>query len=272
MISLGPFSVPAEPLMLAAAFIISSAVGKRAAFAQRKEIEYALYSVMLVGIFVARLAFVIQYWDLYRRRPLGMLDIRDGGFAPWVGVFAAVGMALYYLIRARINQRAMLLSLSAGVLTLSIGAGTAWVWQRNNASVRLPTQTLMGLDNKPLQLDTLRGKPVIINLWASWCPPCRHEMPVLQQAQFSNPDIVFVFANQGETAADATHYLMAQQLVMSNVVLDAHRDIARLLGANALPTTLFFDRAGILVDERTGELSAASLASRLALVRANITR
>ena len=272
MISLGPFAVPAEPLLLAAALIISSAVGKRAAFAQRKEIEYALYSVMLVGIFVARLAFILQYWDLYRLRPLGMLDIRDGGFLVWAGVIAAIGMAIYYLLRARINQRAMFLALSAGMLTLSIGAGTVWAWQRNTANVRLPTQTLMGLDNKPLRLDTLRGKPVIINLWASWCPPCRHEMPVLQQAQSSNPDIVFVFANQGETAADVTHYLTTQHLEMSNVVLDVNRDIARLLGAKGLPTTLFFDRAGRLVDERTGELSAASLASRLALVRATTSR
>lgn len=272
MISLGPFAVPAEPLLLAAAFIISNAVGRRAAFAQRKEIEYALYTVMLVGISIARLAFVIQYWDLYRLRPLGILDTRDGGFLPWVGVFAAIGIALYYLMRARIDRRAMLLAIAAGILTLSIGAGTAWIWQRNNASVRLPTQTLMSLNNKLLQLDTLRGKPVIINLWASWCPPCRHEMPVLQQAQSSNPDIVFVFVNQGETAADATHYLMAQHLAMSNVLLDANRDIARQLGAKALPTTLFFDRTGRLVDERTGELSAASLASRLELVRANTSR
>ena len=82
----------------------------------------------------------------------------------------------------------------------------------------------------------------------------------------------FVFANQGDGASAAQRYLMAGQLGLVNVVLDPGASLGRSIGSRALPTTLFYDASGRLVDTHLGELSAASLASKLALLRKNTNR
>ena len=104
----------------------------------------------------------------------------------------------------------------------------------------------------------------MVNLWATWCPPCQREMPVLQKAQAARPDVHFVFVNQGESAQQVAAYLARSGLQLRNVLLDAKGDAGTALGHRALPTTLFFDAEGRLVDTRLGELSEASLAERLA--------
>lgn len=95
------------------------------------------------------------------------------------------------------------------------------------------------------------------------CPPCRREMPVLQQAQAQRGDVHFVFLNQGETPSRVQAFLATQPQALRNVLLDTEGRLGVQRGHRALPTTLFFDAQGRLVDTRVGELSAASLAERL---------
>src|SRR5690606_40886240 len=59
---------------------------------------------------------------------------------------------------------------------------------------------LTKLEGGEVRLPTFIGQPTVVNLWATWCPPCRREMPVLRDAQQRYPDIAFIFANQGESA------------------------------------------------------------------------
>jgi hypothetical protein len=91
-------------------------------------------------------------------------------------------------------------------------------------------------------------------------------MPVLAGAQAAHPDIAFVFANQGEPVEAVKAYLAAQRLAMQNVLLDGPSVLARRTGSGGLPTTLFFNARGELVDRRMGELSPATLAQGLALL------
>jgi hypothetical protein len=73
----------------------------------------------------------------------------------------------------------------------------------------------------------------------------------------------FVFANQGEYAPTVQKYLKVNQLTLSNVLMDPGKKLGQYLGSMALPTTLFFDASGHLVDTHLGALSSASLASKL---------
>ncbi len=107
------------------------------------------------------------------------------------------------------------------------------------------------------------GKPMIVNLWASWCPPCRREMPLLAAAQKRETWASFVFANQGENRATVQGYLSAGQLELANVVMDRDTRIGFVAGSSALPITLFYDASGQLVATHQGALSAASLTKRL---------
>ena len=112
------------------------------------------------------------------------------------------------------------------------------------------------------------GKPTVVNLWTTWCPPCRREMPVLEQAQAANPDANIVFVNQGEEAATIAAFLDRHGLALRNVLVDPQRRTGAALGHRALPTTLFFDAQGRLADTRIGELSQATLTQRLTSLRA----
>ena len=111
------------------------------------------------------------------------------------------------------------------------------------------------------------GKPLVVNLWASWCPPCRREMPVLAAAQKQEKWASFVFANQGENATTVQRYLSASQLDLVNVLLDRETKLGWVAGSSALPLTLFYDASGRLVATHLGALSDASLANRLNTLR-----
>ncbi|MEO6170588.1 MAG: TlpA disulfide reductase family protein, partial [Lysobacter sp.] len=97
----------------------------------------------------------------------------------------------------------------------------------------------------------------------TWCPPCRREMPVLAEGQQARTDVEFVFANQGEGPDLIREYLQGEGLALNNVLLDPFSSLMHEMGARGLPTTLFFDAGGRLVDFHMGELTHAGLASKL---------
>ena len=107
------------------------------------------------------------------------------------------------------------------------------------------------------------GRPLVVNLWATWCGPCRHEMPLLADAQKKRPDVAFAFANQGEDAATAQRYLTDSGLALDHVLLDLGKAIGAAAGSRALPVTLFFTADGRLVDTHVGALTAGSLDAAL---------
>jgi thiol-disulfide isomerase/thioredoxin len=193
-----------------------------------------------------------------------MLDVRDGGWNALAGVAAALVYAVAVALRSPALRKPLAAASAAAAAVwftgvLLLGATSPQV-------TRLPELTFRALDGTPVPLAALRGKPVVVNLWATWCPPCRREMPVLQQAQAKHGEVHFVFLNQGETAERVQRWLATQPQPLRNVLLDPHGELGAQRGHRALPTTLFFDAQGRLVDTRVGELSAASLAERLSRI------
>ncbi len=258
--AVGSLAIPTRPFFFLVAVLGALAVGNRLAKRSGMEVERALWSVLFVGVASARLAFVLIYWPSYIGRPWTVLDLRDGGMNVVVGIAGAIFMALFLAVRNRPQRRPILASLMVG---LALWGAMTTALQAGKATTPIPAITLPDLGGKSVALQSFTGKPVIINLWASWCPPCRREMPVLQEAQKTHKDIIFVFANQGESADAVRAYLIAHALQMENVLIDRHGAIAKQARAAGLPTTLFFDRHGTLVDTRIGELSHASLEERL---------
>jgi thiol-disulfide isomerase/thioredoxin len=238
---------------------VSALIGRR----QKKPNSGNVLSDMLVAaLLAARVAFVITWFELYRAAPWSMLDIRDGGFTPWAGIAAALLVALWHGWRNPAGRKPLLIAVAAGALAWSAMFGVRHMI--DNEPATLPTTPLMTLAGAPADLATLAaGRPMAVNLWASWCPPCRREMPVLVAAQQQYPGVAMAFVNQGESADTAQHFLSAAQLQLSNVLLDAGTALGKQVGSMALPTTLFYDKHGRLIDTHLGELSAASLANKL---------
>jgi thiol-disulfide isomerase/thioredoxin len=263
-VNLGPFAVQVSHLLLLASVLVAAGVGHLGGRRQKTDIGNVLVGMLWAALLAARLAFVAIWFDVYRNAPWSMLDIRDGGFTPWAGLVAALLVAIWHGWHCAALRKPLIWALVWGAMTGA--AGTLTLGMAQNQS--LPTVELQTLAGEPTNLAAMaKGKPMVVNLWASWCPPCRREMPVLAAAQQIETQVTFVFANQGEDAAAAQRYLSVGQLGLANVLLDADTGLGRAIGSTALPTTLFYDANGRLVDTHLGELSAASLASKLNQLR-----
>jgi thiol-disulfide isomerase/thioredoxin len=154
--------------------------------------------------------------------------------------------------------------LAAGVLLLA-GAFFALRLMENATLPKAPLSTLAGrITNLPA---VAAGKPAVVNLWATWCPPCRMELPFLAEAQQQEPGIAFVFVDQGEDAVTVDRYLSAVRLNLSNVMLDTGNKIGREIGSTGLPITLFYDAEGRMVDSHLGALSPSLLSGKLIRLR-----
>ena len=128
---------------------------------------------------------------------------------------------------------------------------------------RLPDISLRNADGETVKLTDYQGGPLVINLWATWCPPCRREMPVLEEAQRQRPDLTFLFVNQAESMQSVSTFLATQGLSLDNVLFDGSGRLGQAVGSMALPTTLFYSANGSLLASHLGELSEASLARAL---------
>jgi thiol-disulfide isomerase/thioredoxin len=263
-INVGPLSVQVSHLLLLLALLLAAGVGRWVGRRQKITIGYVLIDMFWVGLLGARLAFVVSWFELYSSAPWTLLDIRDGGFTPWAGLLAAACMAIWRGWQQPALHKPLLWGVTAGALAWGV-MSTALDSMGNSNKKTLPTMTLLTLAAQPTTLaEVAQGQPLVVNLWASWCPPCRREMPVLAAAQQHEKEVAFVFANQGEDAATVFRYLQASQLELKNVLFDAGAQLGPVVGSTALPTTLFYDASGQLVNVHLGELSKASLANQLA--------
>lgn len=263
MVSLGPIPLPL--VLLVAALLVAVAVGRWAAPAHgdapRLPVAGVFLDMLMVGLLAGRLVFVLQWWPLYAADPWSVLRPGDGGYSVWAGVLAGLAFGAWRARRTPALRRPLVWGAAAGLASWAVLAGMLVVMQR--AAVQLPTAELSRLEGGRVRLADMTGRPMVVNLWATWCPPCRREMPVLAQAQAANAGVQFVFVNQGEGEHTVRGYLREGGLQLRNVVLDASSAVSQQTGARGLPTTLFFAADGRLVDVHMGELTHAGLAQKL---------
>lgn len=120
-------------------------------------------------------------------------------------------------------------------------------------------------DGRFVRLSDLKGKPVVLNFWATWCPPCRAEMPELVKAA-ADKDIVVLEVNDGEDRSVVEDFATAYGMSMP-VVLDKAGVLNERYLVQGLPTTYFVDSEGKLSSVVMGQISPEQLESRLAAIR-----
>jgi thiol-disulfide isomerase/thioredoxin len=126
------------------------------------------------------------------------------------------------------------------------------------AGAEAPNFTLRLDDGRFLTLHDLRGRPVMINFWASWCGPCRLEMPdIVAQAQ-ADPDLVVLAVNVQETMAHVQPFAEEFHMTMP-VALDANAELRNLYQVRGMPSSVFIDRTGNISIIWTGILDGALL-------------
>ena len=128
-----------------------------------------------------------------------------------------------------------------------------------------PTFSLPSLadPSHDLSLATFRGRPLVINFWASWCVPCRTEMPLLETAfRSERRKVAFLGIDANDTSSAARAFL-AQVHVTYPAVSDASGTVATKYGLYGLPTTVFISPAGKVIGRHIGELHTGTLHAAL---------
>jgi cytochrome c biogenesis protein CcmG/thiol:disulfide interchange protein DsbE len=118
-----------------------------------------------------------------------------------------------------------------------------------------PEVSLMDLSGNPVSLSSYKGHPLIVNFWATWCGPCKVEMPLLQLYSQRYPDLRLVGINNDETADTINKFLKANNLQIE-VLLDTGGVVANQFQVFGFPTTYFVDADGIMRAIYVGELDA----------------
>ena len=125
--------------------------------------------------------------------------------------------------------------------------------------------SLPDLDGQQVTLAEFQGKPVVINFWATWCPPCRLEMPEFQRAYEENQedDLVILAVNEAEQSEVVRSFFYDQMGYTFTPLLDEEGQVAEAYGAIGLPSTFFVNAAGEVTAVHRGALSQAQLQNYL---------
>ena len=97
-----------------------------------------------------------------------------------------------------------------------------------------------------LRVSASRGKVVVVNFWATWCQPCRQEMPALQRVAGTEPDIVFLEIDLQEPGDKVRSFMDQLALDRLQPILDTDGATTRRFGVLSLPSTFFIDRTGVI--------------------------
>ena len=131
-----------------------------------------------------------------------------------------------------------------------------------------PDFQLPNLDYEPMSLNELRGKPVVLNFWATWCPPCVDEMPYLQEIheEYSDKGLILLAINIGESPTTVENFLQNNNLALP-VLLDVGGVVAQQYSILRVPTTFFIDGDGVIQEKRIGPfINAAQIEEQLSKI------
>lgn len=176
------------------------------------------------------------------------------------------------------NRRLVVLA-AAGLAAAAIGAGTAWRRARQDAedvgppevSIDLWTLEFLSVDGAPVKMASWRGRPLLLNFWATWCGPCVIEMPLLDRFAREQPPRGWRVLALAVDQPDPVRRFVAERTLTLPVAIAGSigLDLSRHLGnaGGGLPFTAAFASTGAAVQHRLGAVTPELLASWKASTR-----
>ena len=158
--------------------------------------------------------------------------------------------------------------LTGAVAAVAAGAGAGVAWWRSQPQAMGPgveaqlwSQTFETPDGKPFAMAGLQGRPLLVNFWATWCPPCVRELPLLSRFAQEQPQVQLL-GLAVDQAAPVQKFLARQPLAFPVAMAGAGGStLTRTLGnvTGGLPFSILFDTRGNVKQRKIGELSSADL-------------
>lgn len=257
VVQLGPLIFAADRLLAIALLLaFTVAVGKIGERTGRDTTKAVIWAVV-AGILAARLGYIIKHLDAYSQDWWAALALWQGGFNAWVGIAVAAAALVAML---GLNRTSGVSVAATAALALAWAGGTALLKPPPQALPAMPV--LVTLDGGRIEPESLAGRPYVVNLWATWCPPCRRELPMLAEVA-SASEVPILLVNQGESAGQVERYLADSGISAEDIALDAGAALMRSIEGGALPTTLFVNARGQVVETHLGEISRAALLDQI---------
>jgi peroxiredoxin len=137
--------------------------------------------------------------------------------------------------------------------------------------VKAPDFTVLDYDGKEVKLSDFIGTPIVLNFWASWCPPCKAEMPHFNKVseEYAKDDLLFLMVDlaegQRETVESSKKFIEDNQYTFT-VLFDTKQDAAAQYGIRAIPSTFFIDKDGNIVAGKQGGMEEEVLRKAIKLI------
>ncbi|MGO9411407.1 MAG: peroxiredoxin family protein [Spirochaetia bacterium] len=274
-VTLGHFTIPlrflAAGACLAAAILVARVALRRHRHL-RAVVTERLANAVVIFIAAWKLAPVILHPLDFFHDPLSLLMGAPGIAGLVAGIAAASVYAVFALVRPRRLRRASVLPLFLFAAVIAAGVGLEAVGSRSATPGPLaPAFSLPTLSGNSVSLTSLRGRVVVVNFWATWCPPCRAELPAL--ADFARGQgaagAVLLSVNQTstETSEEAVRAFVKKYEIVTDVLLDGTGAAARAWDVQAYPSTFVVDPKGRVSAKRTGAVDLAWLRGEVADAR-----
>jgi len=225
----------------------------------RRDQQRWFTGLIIAWLIGARVGYVLLHWESYSAAPWEALKVWQPGYHGLWGMVAGLIWTAWTL-RARLFAMGGAMAMLVATSSLWLVLVTLAPLGNDFATDSLPAVTLEDIDGNPVALPSLTdsGDLIIVNLWATWCPPCLREMPLLEEAA-QREGVSVVVANQGEDLLPMVRYLDEQQLEFRYALRDPSQQLMALFEAPGLPTTVLFDEQGNTLDVHVGELTRAHL-------------
>lgn len=247
-------------IMAIMAFLLASEIFARWRNPDARAIHRWAMIALLGWIVGARLGFVLFNLDAFVAAPLDAFAVWQGGFDVRAGTATVAAILLIAFLR----KSPAVLPVTLSALVAAVAMALTDLALPDGLDGRLPDTAFADMTGAKVSLGADSGQPVVLNLWATWCPPCQREMPMMMEIAAAQKDARIVFANQGEDPATIARFLATANLPQDGILRDPQSALMQEFGMVGLPNTLFFDATGQLVTAHTGEISRAELMRKIA--------